>query len=60
MTNINITRLYEDLRDHYGTAPYSFFTVALGRLDAAYEQHDWNTILQMAENEGFNPLDYAI
>lgn len=65
---IDAARLYHDLQDHFGTAnatiPWiastSWLNMALAELDTAAENNDWDHIIEMALDEGFDIDRYAI
>lgn len=65
---IDAPRLYRDLQNHFGTAnetiPWIYSThwlsAALGELEAAAEADDWEHVIQMAIDEGFDIEQYKI
>ncbi len=65
---IDAARLYRDLQNHFGTANETipwicsthWLSAALGELDAAAEADDWDHIIEMALNEGFDIEKYKI
>lgn len=65
---IDAPRLYRDLQNHFGTANETipwicsshWLSAALGELDAAAEADDWEHVVEMAINEGFDIEQYRI
>ena len=65
---IDAPRLYRDLQDHFGTANETipwicsthWLSAALGELDTLASNGDWNGVVELAKNEGFNIDDYVI
>lgn len=55
-------RIYNDLRDHFGTGSmqFPFMVAALGELDAAYQRGDWDHIISLALDEGFDMESYRV
>ena len=65
---VDAPRLYRDLQTHFGTANESipwicsdhWLSAALAELDAAAEADDWDHVIEMALDEGFNIDDYVV
>ena len=66
--HIDATRLYQDLQNHFGTANETipwicsdhWLTMALAELDTAVENNDWDHVIEMALDEGFDLDRYAV
>ena len=65
---IDAPRLYRDLQNHFGTAnesiPWIYSThwlsMALAELETAARADDWDTVIKMAQDEGFDLEHYVI
>ena len=57
---IDVTRLYEDLIEHFGTSPFGFRTGVLGFLQTAYECGNYQKIVDIAIEEGFELGNYLV
>ncbi len=63
-----LPQLYRDLQDHYGTANATipwiasthWLNMALAELDTAYENQDWEHVVEMALNEGLDIDQYTL
>jgi len=65
----NFYRLVSDLRDHFGTlmasgswyqGPVSFFNACLAELDTALQEQDYDRVLELAMDEGFDMDSYSV
>ena len=58
--SLDAPRLYQDLLDHFGTGSrvYGMMNVALGQIDTYYQSENWEGLLQLASNAGFDLMDY--
>lgn len=62
-----LARLYHDLQDHFGTANATipwiasnhWLDMALAELDTAYDNHDWDKVIEMALDEGIDVTKYC-
>lgn len=61
---IDTERLYQDLRTHFGILctvnKYTWASGALAVLDTYAYTEDWDGIINIALNEGFDMEDYTI
>ena len=65
---IDAPRLYRDLQNHFGTASESipwicsthWLSMALAELETAARADDWDTVIKMAQDEGFDLERYVI
>jgi len=57
---IDINALHQALLDHFGTGVHtiSILNFALGKVDALYENEDWQGLIDMARNEGLDLAAY--
>lgn len=66
--NIDAARLYRDLQNHFGTANETipwicsthWLSAALAELDTAAEADDWDHVIEMALDEGFDIDQYVV
>lgn len=60
---IDIHQLIEDLRDHFGTLKsvtnHPFLSATLATIDTLAANSDWEAIIALAEQEGFNISTYV-
>jgi len=66
--DIDASRLYQDLQNHFGTANETipwicsthWLSAALAELDTAVQNNDWDHVIEMAQNEGFQLKSYFL
>ena len=66
--DIDASRLYRDLQNHFGTANETipwicsthWLSAALAELDTAVQNNDWDHVIEMAQNEGFQLKSYFL
>ena len=58
--SLDVERLKNDLLDHFGTGSHVFgmMTVALGQIDTYYNSENWEGLCQLAQNAGFDLMNY--
>lgn len=56
---INIDRLYRDLREYFGTSPFPIKYGALGALDTMYANDAYQDIVNLAIAENFDIYNYT-
>jgi len=59
-TAIDVERLFKDLVNYWGTAPFGFIIAAMADAEHAWEQKNYNRIVEWAVQEGFNLEDYYV
>lgn len=65
---VDAARLYHDLQEHFGTAnatiPWicstNWLSMALAELDTAAANDDWDKVIEMALDEGFDLDKYVV
>ena len=65
---VDAARLYEDLQRHYGTANETipwihsthWLSAALAELETAAQNGDWDHVIEMAMDEGFDLTKYYV
>jgi hypothetical protein len=59
-TAIDVERLFKDLVNYCGTAPFGFIIAAMADVEQAWEQENYDRIIEWAVQEGFNLEDYYV
>jgi len=59
-TDIDVERLFKDLVNYWGTAPFGFIIAAMVDAEQAWEQENYDRIVEWAVQEGFNLEDYYV
>lgn len=54
IVEIDAEGLYVALMDHFGTSPFGWAKAALGQLETLYETGDFDGIIELALDEGFD------
>ena len=57
---IDVTRLYDDLIEHFGTSPFGFKVGILGAIQTAYECGNYQRVVDLAVAEGFDLSNYEV
>ena len=57
---IDVERLFKDLVNYWGTAPFGFVLAAISDAEQAWEEENYDRIIEWAVQEGFNLEDYYV
>lgn len=58
--NIDIEKLFKDLVNYWGTAPFGFVAAAIADAENAWLTENYERIIEWAVQEGFNLEDYYV